>query len=70
MKLCQSSSISGPSLTLYPILEKISIILFFTIVIGCLEPISIEFPGLVRSFSEFELAELLDSKELKSLNLF
>jgi hypothetical protein len=34
VKLCQSSSISGPSETLKPILEKISIIWFFTNEIG------------------------------------
>ena len=39
VKLCQSSSISGPSDTLKPMVEKISIIWFFTIEIGCREPI-------------------------------
>ena len=37
-KLCQSSSISGPSDIEYPIRENISIISFFTIDNGCLDP--------------------------------
>ncbi len=49
VKLCQSSSISGPSETLKPILEKISMIWFFTMDIGCLAPNSSDSPGRVRS---------------------
>ena len=49
VKLCQSSSISGPSATAKPIDLKISVILFFTKLIGCLDPSSRGYPGLVRS---------------------
>ncbi len=49
VKLCQSSSISGPSDTVKPILLKTSIILFFTSEIGCLDPNSMGSEGRVKS---------------------
>ena len=49
VKLCQSSSISGPSEMSKPIFRKISIILFFTIDIGCLEPNLRNSAGFVKS---------------------
>ena len=49
VKLCQSSSISGPSLTLNPMLEKILVILFFKIDIGCLDPNVMGLPGRDKS---------------------
>ena len=46
LKLCQSSSISGPSLIVNPIFEKMSTILFFTIDMGWRDPNSIGSPVL------------------------
>ena len=47
VKLCQSSSISGPSEIENPIWEKIFITLSLIKVIGCLEPKFIGCPGIV-----------------------
>ena len=49
VKLCQSSSISGPSDTLNPMVEKMSIIWFLTKDIGWREPIVMGSPGRVKS---------------------
>ena len=49
VKLCQSSSISGPSEIENPIDEKISTISCSTIDKGCLEPILLVATGFVRS---------------------
>ena len=46
---CQSSSISGPSATAKPNLEKMSRISSLTREIGCLVPSSKKSPGLVKS---------------------
>ena len=50
VKLCQSSSISGPSEISKPIFKKISIILFFTIDIGCFDPNFMKSAGFVKSW--------------------
>ena len=52
-----------------PIFSKISIILFLTKDIGCLEPILIESPGLVRSLIDPELIVGLETLEIKSSTL-
>ena len=49
VKLCQSSSISGPSEILKPIWVNISIILFLTIDRGCRLPVSTEKAVLLGS---------------------
>ena len=46
---CKSSSTSGPSASVKPIRENMSIISFLTIVNGCLEPSFIGYGVLVRS---------------------
>ena len=66
LKLCQSSSISGPSDTENPTLLKTSIISFLTIDIGCREPILSSRTGLVRSRSD---DFLLITKLLKTVNI-
>ena len=55
MKLCQSSSISGPSDRSKPIDEKIDIIRFLTIESGCLVPVSKTGPGRDKSLICFFL---------------
>ena len=52
-KLCQSSSISGPSETLKPILEKMSMISFRTIEMGWREPSVRSSAGLEMSKFDF-----------------
>ena len=61
VKLCQSSSISGPSLILKPIREKMSIIRFLTSEIGCRPPTKKGSPGRVLS-TNFALLFLSFSK--------
>ena len=65
VKLCQSSSISGPSDNSNPTFEKISIIWFLIKVIGCKVPLEIGNPGLVKSSEillvDFELTDFNSS---------
>ena len=67
VKLCQSSSISGPSETVKPIFEKTSIILFLIIDKGCREPSWIKSAGRLRSFSEDEGSSIFSKDWFKEL---
>lgn len=70
VKLCQSSSISGPDETLNPIFENMSIISFRTAVIGCELPKGANPEGSVKSLCE-EVEETAEdsSSSINSLNL-
>ncbi len=52
VKLCQSSSISGPSEIINPIALKISTIFFLTTEIGCLLPKLFKKTGLLKSIND------------------